>query len=291
MFLVLAFAISVLFFVHGASQPAQTGDFQSQQPVQQHPLPGVPVPPQQQPPPELQTPVPTFSTYQPVKEADSSLGKVLSDIESHMPAGHIYRDSDRITWAHETSHGLASKLRSHFREQSSRRINAFYVLDDNVVVMEEPKTTMQAAAKYVSPQLRGMSYNLYMVQQARSWGDTPLYICDEWIAYTNGSATRIDLKIQSRGETVTQMLEFTVYSLCMAMSNPERLDPQFKSFMAWHIKRVMDLYNANLSIGDTSKATAYLNKIRTADDEHARNMRSFAKEYLGERWTREILGF
>lgn len=284
MFVVLVFTVAILFLVHGDHKIQPENELSS--PVEQ-PSPSTPIPPET----GIQTPEPTFSTYTPVRNSDSSLGKVLSDIDSHMPAGHIYKDSDRITWAHETSHGLASKLRSHFGSSNSRRINAFYVLNDRAVVIEEPKTTMQAAANYVSPQLRGMSYNLYMVEQARSWGDTPLYICDEWVAYTNGSATRADLKIQSRGETVTQMLEFTVYSLCMAMSNPERLNPQFKNFITWHTKRAMDLYNTNLDVGDIGKATAYLDKIRTVDDEYARNMRSFVREYLGEEWTKEVLGF
>jgi hypothetical protein len=35
-------------------------------------------------------------------------------------------------------------------------------------------------------------YDLYMVSQAKDWGDSPLYICDEWTAYTNGATVALE---------------------------------------------------------------------------------------------------
>tara|TARA_Y100000034_G_scaffold135112_1_gene205732 strand:+ start:5326 stop:6057 length:732 start_codon:yes stop_codon:yes gene_type:complete len=213
-------------------------------------------------------------------------GKVLSDIESHMPAGHIYKDSDKITWGHETSHGIHSKLRMKFRE--GKKINGFYVLNNRAVIIEEPRTTIQAAARLVPRTLRGGVYQLYMVSQARSWGDTPLYVFDEWVAYANGAAVRRDLNIQSRQETCQYMLEFNVYSICVAKAANTN-DPQFKNFLMWHLDRSMKLYEANKSLGDTSRTTAYWEKVKTSSD--AESFRQYTRQYLGAEWTKEVLGF
>ena len=203
-----------------------------------------------------------------------------------MPAGHIYKDSDKITWGHETSHGIHSKLRMKFRE--GKKINGFYVLNNRAVIIEEPRTTIQAAARLVPRTLRGGVYQLYMVSQARSSGDTPLYVFDEWVAYANGAAVRRDLNIQSRQETCQYMLEFNVYSICVAKAANTN-DPQFKNFLMWHLDRSMKLYEANKSLGDTSRTTAYWEKVKTSSD--AESFRQYTRQYLGAEWTKEVLGF
>lgn len=256
------------------------------------PIAQAPVPPQPQPEPPAE-PVPPpkiepeWTQYAAQRQInDSNLGKVLADIESHMPAGHIYRDSDKITWGHETTHGINSHLRMKF-PRPGKRINGFYCLENRAAIIEEPRTTMQAAAALVPASLKGGVYNLYMVQQARSWGDTPLYIFDEWVAYTNGSAVRKDLQIQARAETVQYMLEFNVYSIALAQAVkkncPDYDDQQFKAFMIWSLERSFELYN------NESGAAAYWEKVRSNGD--AEGLRQFAREYFGSDWTKRVLGF
>ncbi|RDJ35436.1 MAG: hypothetical protein DWQ19_11510 [Crenarchaeota archaeon] len=269
-------------------------------PEQEQPKPE----PKPEPEPEIE---PEWVNYPPLREV-TNLGKVLSDIESHMPAGHIYRDSDKITWAHETTHGINSNLRQKYsRSYGGRdvwgrsawkeidgkpvfhngRINGFYCLDNKAAIIEEPPTTMQAAAALVPQSLRGPVYNLYMVQQARSWGDTPLYIFDEWSAYQNGSACRADLEIQERSETVSQMLEFDVYALALAMAvkkqAPNYDDSQFKRFLMWSLDRSFKLYKGE------SRAQSYLQAWKTSPD--AEDLRQFTREYCGQEWTKKVLGF
>jgi len=248
---------------------------------------------------------PVFINWPKVRSVDSSLGKVLGDIESHMPAGHIYKDNDKITWGHETTHGINSNIRNRnqkwivkhklrfffFRGEPylvkvAERVNGFYCLEDRAVVIVEPPTTIRAAAAKVPQSLRGEVYNLYMVQQAGSWNDTPLYIFDEWVAYTNGSEVRKDLRIQSRAETVTYMMEFNVYAMSLAMVVKEKGgydDTQLKAFLMWNIERSVRIYN------NESEATAYLNKLRTNSD--AEKLRGFARSYFGVEWCKEVLGF
>lgn len=247
---------------------------------------------------------PVFINWPKVRAVDSGLGKVLGDIESHMPAGHIYKDSDKITWGHETTHGINSNIRNRnqrwlvkyktrflflkekYLVKAAERVNGFYCLEDRAAVIVEPPTTIRAAAAKVPQSLRGGVYNLYMVQQAGSWNDTPLYIFDEWVAYTNGSEVRKDLGITGRAETVTYMMEFNVYSMSLAMVVKEKGgydDTQFKAFLMWNMERSVKIYNSE------PEATAYLNKLRTNGD--AENLRAFARSYFGAEWCKEILGF
>lgn len=227
---------------------------------------------------------PGFVVFKSVRQKDQSLGKVLADIDSHLPAGHQYRDSDRVTWGHETTHGINSEIRNKYSGRN--RVNGFYCLEDRGVVIREPQTTIRTVAAKVPSSLRGDVYALYMVDQASGWNDTPLYIFDEWVAYTNGSEVRKDLKIQSRDETVKYMMEFNVYALTLAKVVNEKGgydDKQFKAFLKWNIKRSMNIYN-----GET-KATNYLNLLRKNKD--ADGLRVFAREYLGEKWCKEVLKF
>jgi hypothetical protein len=229
-----------------------------------------------------------------------------------MPAGHIYKDEDKITWGHETTHGINSNLRMKFSSRNNggvvqllgtwvddvhghkvfksyARINAFYVLENRAVVIEEPNTTIETVAQLVPRSLRGGVYQLYMVNQAKSWNDTPLYIFDEWTAYTNGSEVRLDLNIKERSETILYMLEFNVYAICLAQAC-ESEDSQFINYLKWNTERAMKLYKESKDkLGNSDRHDIYLETMRTGTD--AETFRSSAREYLGVDWTKEILGF
>lgn len=228
-----------------------------------------------------------WKTYKKLRQPDSRLGQVLSDIDSHLPAGHIYADQDRITHGHESSHGIAAQLRMKFAVKD-KRINGFYCLNDQVVIIEEPDTTISAVAQLVPRSLRGQVYNLYLIQQTRHWNNIPLYIFDEWIAYSNGAAVRADLGIIQRQETVQYMLEFNNYAICLAWKT-QSTDEQFKSFLKYSLERSMQLYKENLNIGDLTQSTEFVTKTQTSPDAEA--MRSFARSYLGEDWCQRVLGY
>lgn len=268
---------------------------QQERPELPHQPPEQPEPePPEKPKPD---PEPNWTDY-PALRVVTNLGNVLSDIESHMPAGHIYRSSDKITWTHETSHGLASNIRQKNSRagycayvdgkpvfKSADGINGFYVLNDRSVVLKEPDSTLTAVANWVPSELRGDVYNLYLVQQRRYWNSEPLYTLDEWVAYSNGSATRADLKITSRGETVQYMMEFTVYAISMAAATKTQ-DEDIKSFLMWHSKRVMDLYKQNQEFSAYSGAESYWNKAKNNS-----KLKEFCYEYFGKDWSQQNLGF
>ncbi len=51
-----------------------------------------------------------FGTVEPQREV-SNYTPTLNDIESHLPSKHIYRDADKVTHAHESTHGVSRPCR------------------------------------------------------------------------------------------------------------------------------------------------------------------------------------
>lgn len=267
--------------------------------------------------PKIEDKEPNFKDYKPIRNSNNiELGSVLNDIESHMPEKHIYRDNDKITWGHETTHGINSNLRLEFSKtsvvlsdntikeikylggmindihgkpvfKSFAGINAFYLTNDKIIVLNEPNTTVAEIAKNVPQSLKGGVYNLYLINQAKYWNDTPLYIFDEWSAYVNGSLVRLDLSIKERSETVLYMLEFNVYAICIPMIT--EVDEEVKNYLKWNIKRSMKIYQDSKKLGNYEKQDEYLNKMQNAPD--AEDFRKFARNYFGSEWTKDNLNF
>lgn len=234
---------------------------------------------------EKPLPEPKWTSVKAHSKPDFRLGSVLSDIRSHIEDGGYYNDSDLITAAHETTHGINSNVRNSLYD--GRRLNAFYCLNGRASVLLEPKTRIEKVASNVPPSLRGNVYKLYLVEQAASgWGDRPLYILDEWVSYTNGSATRKDLKISKRAETVRYMMEFDIYSLTMLMV-VERDESSFdtgelSTFIRWNIERSMSIYDGEKDAKD------YLDEFRESSD--AETLRAFVKGKFGKAWCAKFFG-
>jgi len=253
--------------------------------------------PNTKPEPEPEPKEPNWANELPLRNV-TGLGEILSDIESHMPAGHIYRDSDKITWGHETTHGIHSRLRQKYSQsgeiiktslgryfKSSNRINCFYVLENRAIILKEPNVTLAQVAGNVPQSLRGEVYRLYLIQQQRYWNKEPLYVFDEWVAYGNGAAVRHDLDIKNRVGTVRYALEFNVYAMTLAQT-AKIDDPQFKKFLMWNLERTMNLYKIN---NPTEHQKTYLQKMRTNPD--GESLRNYIRGYCGVEWTQKILGF
>jgi len=194
------------------------------------------------------------------KNVDSKLGIVLGDIESRMPSRHQYKfPSDLITWAHETTHGLNSNIRNA-NFQSGKTVNAFYVLDGKALLMEEPKGFgLSDIAPIIPSELRGGIYKMYMIEQQRSWNDRPLYTWDEWVAYANGTATRTDLKIANRNETVVYMWEMAVYGSYVAMKAANQV---INDCLYYMLNRTQILYYSSKG---TEQADQYLIKVKATN--------------------------
>jgi hypothetical protein len=144
---------------------------------------------------------------------------ILGDIDAHLPAGHIYKDSDKVTWAHETTHGINARIRNELRVQ-----NGFYCLFNRAFTIDSPKITLKDISNNTPASLKqGKTYKLYIVQQQRYWNDTPLYVLDELTAYTNGAIVGIENQMWDRAtyslECAKEMLEFSKIALSLCPSN------------------------------------------------------------------------
>ena len=232
--------------------------------------------------------------------ADPRWGELLSDIERHLPAEHgsVYSDPDRITHAHETSHGIHAHIRNTLND-TGRRANGFYGLQDRAALVVEPAIRKSAVAAFVPGRLQGDRYGLY-ISGSPDWDDTPLYVFDEWVAYTNGGAVGVDLVEHGLWDDgwrdgVAGQLEFTVYALSLAMA-VEQGDPgyfasntQFLEVLAWNVRRAMEVHRAGAALADFAweRQDAFHELLRNGPD--AALLRDFARRTFGVAWTNRFL--
>lgn len=253
--------------------------------------------------------------------SEPSLGVVLGDLESHLPAGHKYKDGNKITWAHQVSHGINALIRN--KAYSKEPFNGFYLLHDRSIMFREPNITIKDVLREIPEKLRGPSFNLYFIEQNDKWNDRPLYIIDEWVAFTNGAEVGKELNCDGWYFELLQAHNFSVYSMYLAMivnrdvSNYQ--DSELKKFIKWNIERVFMVsmpsdreevdralqtktvsfnnkficphcrVEGNREKVDLKRSKEYIEILR--DLPEAKNFREFAREYFGEDWCKRVYGF
>jgi len=264
-----------------------------------------------------------------LNRTSSRWGPLLNDISSHEPNIVIggrridYTDSDHITHAHEMSHGIHSRLRN----DTSERDNAYYIFNDQYVLLAEPDTTIsQTAAMVPSVFHSNGRYAMYIApnsQLVRSWNDTPTYTLDEWVAYTNGAMVGVEMAEMGLWDLggrdgVAGVMEFSVYAIAFAMSvsrnDPEawESDPQYREFLAWNLQRAMEVYDRGLKVPEFVGGSVPTVEIgegasrRTVPkdiygmwkfhdqfltDPSAEPMRQWLRETYGEAFTGKLFGF
>ena len=219
-----------------------------------------------------------FTVAPPIRNV-GDLPPIIADVESHLPAGHVYDDPDQVTTVHECTHVINSLLRNRYN------CPAFYVLRNRAVLMQEPATTLSwsTVADQVPVSLRGEVYGLYLKQMQNYWESNPTYVFDEWSAYTNGANARMALGIKDRGETVRYAVEFIVYSMCVPRA-AKSTDPQMRAFIMWQTERVLKIVVSSGSARDWE----YLKKLQADTD--AESLRRYIRSYCGAVWARKELG-
>lgn len=187
-----------------------------------------------------------------IRREQDSLSVVLPDLESRMPEDHVYRSHNVVNWAHETTHGLNSRIRNSLRGD----VNAFYCLDGRAVVLYEPQMPLSAVARHVPTEFRDGVFDLYLVEQLSEWELQPLYILDEWSAYLNGAECIVQLcesgwelpydEGEDWGYTVEVAQQFAVFATALLMAVNEH-DPDYaqrselETFVAWQKARTLRL--------------------------------------------------
>jgi hypothetical protein len=246
----------------------------------------------------------TLLSYEAINtDASTPEGTILRDIVNHIPAGQIgtYKDSDMITWGHETSHGIHAYLRNN-KNKTGVKSNGFYLLDGKYAIIREPNIRISQMREFVPAGMRLARYDLYFVSSAGDWDGTPLYIFDEWNAYVNGGATGVDLAKQGKWnggarDGVVGVIEFNVYALAVGLAvktlDPNYFNsyPDFKAFLAYNLARGMKVFTEGQQVSQFQGfgQTEYLQKLRTSSDAEA--LRKFAVETFGASWCMAVLGF
>lgn len=143
---------------------------------------------------------------------------VIRDLESRMPQRHQYRSKDLINWAHETTHGLNSKIRGSLGPE----LRAFYVLKGRCWICSDCDFKMGRVGAIVPRLVRG---NVYHYLKAPDWQDRPSYLLDEWVAYLNGTeAGLLGQKDDWRPESLEFAFEVGMYCCYLGSLNQEYLD-------------------------------------------------------------------
>jgi len=242
--------------------------------------------PQPEPEPEVKKYEPKWTNYPPKGNRTSGKCDIWIDVMNHASGSESYSGNGPCTEVHETLHGICKRESNKY---------GIYCMDDKMVWVEDLNTTLNTVANNVPKSLRGRTYNLYLRQQQQYFNSEPIYIFDEWIAYAGGTACAIDMTesqgwTQQRWDTVLFMREFDVYALTLAMTvKPE--DEQFKNMLGWQLERSAKLYKeARKHPNLTHKwQDEYMEKWKTSSD--AEGLRQSTRDYLGEEWTKRVLGF
>lgn len=200
--------------------------------------------PNREPIPEVeplkkQAPFPKFTQIEHYRKINED--SVFADVLGHSKGEPFGTAFGRSTSVHETAHGIHNEVRNEYNRLGKPRANAFYFLEGRAVIVEEPKIRKSHANKFVPEKLRSYRWKLYMAGQME-WDDTPLYLCDEWVAYILGGMCGIDDVKNGRHkggwtDGVSGCLDFSIYSLglCMAIREGDpvywRENQQYKAFM------------------------------------------------------------
>ncbi|MHC4264355.1 MAG: hypothetical protein ACYSUK_00260 [Planctomycetota bacterium] len=190
---------------------------------------------------------PDWWTFKPLRDYNRT--DICADVDAHMPIGHQYRNDDKITWTHETTHAINSIIRGLCGETGN--VNAFYVGKDRCIVLKEPKNfKLSTIAEMIPQKYRGHMYQLYLVDQQRWWNNEPLYVLDEWTSYCNGTQYAIEHNygLDRRAGDIqnTQIMTYFASVLWKAIEkyDPDYVDMErFKIFVTWQNKRVDKLLN------------------------------------------------
>lgn len=142
---------------------------------------------------------------------DNSGQLIWQDVTRHCTSWrNYYFSGDYMTTTHETTHGVNADIRN----STGGRVNAFYMLRNSAIVVNEPNFSKSAVAQYVPDNLKGDRYSMY-VEGMTEWNDRPLYLWDEYTAYTNGAYCAAEIQSKEWSDWAMGPLEFSVYSLAV----------------------------------------------------------------------------
>ena len=147
---------------------------------------------------------------------------IVEDIKYHVKNGQFF--SDTLVYVHENTHLIDGELFNQYHKPG------FYVLNDMVFLIEEPKETLKEVADKIPERHRGTHYWMYCVKPQQHYTISS-NILDEWNAYLNDVEACKQLKIPLDGnEKLVE--ELMVYSLYINDVDQEFLRHQLRRALA-----------------------------------------------------------
>jgi hypothetical protein len=184
-----------------------------------------------------------FFNY-PVKQQVEQGQTLYADILNHCANYQSFVVADsKVTSSHELTHGCNSDIRN----AAGGKVNGFYVGQDRAIVIPELNCRKSDVAQYVPSSLQSSRFSLYVTGQTE-WDDSPLYIYDEFVAYTNGAWAALTLKrlenyVES-GRIVDGPVEFVSYgaAVLMAADKANSLSQVLVDFSNWLFRHAYNSY-------------------------------------------------
>lgn len=131
----------------------------------------------------------------PIRQANVPYSAHLSDLESHCSRPDIYREEDRVTWAHKMTHGVNADLKN---STPSAEDSFFYVYNNKAFRVIKPRNVTMIQVKLRLPYI-GTAFNTYFSTQAiNEWNNDITFFLDEWCAYINGCMCGLELHLTDR---------------------------------------------------------------------------------------------
>lgn len=239
------------------------------------------------------------------KRSRADWGRVLTDIVRRLPADSRYDEAyrryieagDLVTAGHEWTHFLNEYLTL----QSGVGTSSYYLLEGRYVSLADPEG-LRGIVPSVPASLRGELHELYLVRNGSNAKIDPLYLLDEWVAYTNDLAVAVDQLASGKplnephckviqSMTAGNVLEFTFYGFALGMA-VQQYDPAYynssrghalREFIAWNASRALELYQQAIErdelVRGDARHTRLMRSFRTGSDTAA--MRAWVRRELG----------
>jgi hypothetical protein len=223
------------------------------------------------------------------------------DVMTHTPASERDFQAGPSTHTHETLHGLQNAMRN----KTGQKDAFFYLENGKGAYVLEPVENSKDVKNHIGASFRQLSssrYQLYLVDQARSWTNT-LYFFDEWNAYVG--TTRSAVEIQRAGkwnpndnsdpiEGLVDMMYFcsaAIISIKNVDAKYLATNKQFKATYAMVMEESSKWMNEarkeKIWIG--SRAWVKMQNFQTASD--GAEVRQAVKDLMGDAWAKRVLGF
>jgi len=174
-------------------------------------------------------------------ERVDEIGGSLGDIDCRLKTfGNYdwknYRDKDKVTWAHEGTHGINARIKIE-----NKAAYGFYLLDGKAIILSNTNFTLKDLSKKILPSQKGKLYKLYIEDAQKWWNEKPLYCVDELIAYVNGTIVGIETEMYDRAKySLNNAKEMYIYSEIAY----NMCDNRYKDKA--NLRRLLDIINSRI---------------------------------------------